>query len=269
MDVFTHKWKTLAVEKMPGAALVKLNRPDRRNALSLEAMRELTECARGLKPRTDVHAVVLTGTEDYFSAGADLADADRGDESTMTLLEKRQRAAVGPDMCDAWEALEQVTICAIEGYCIGGGAALAVSCDFRIAGEGASLRLPEIALGINMSWHSLPRITALVGPARAKRFTIFCEALDAKDALAWGMVDEFTPKGKALALAKQWAARITTLPPIPVRMSKQAINEAALAHARGTIFMDRDQFLLTSTSNDFKEGVEAFLEKRDPNFRGD
>ena len=107
-----------------------------------------------------------------------------------TRLEQRQSVRIGPDLCAAWEALEQVTIAAIEGYCIGGAAALAVSLDFRIAGEGAYLRLPEIALGMNMSWGALPRITALVGPSRAKQFAIFCEPCDSRDALAWGMVDE-------------------------------------------------------------------------------
>ncbi len=269
MDVFAHAWKTLSVTAKSGMAIVRLNRPERRNALSLEMMRELTSCARELKSRTDIHAVILLGTDDYFSAGADLDDPERADEDGLTLLERRQRVLAGPDMCDGWEALEQVTICAIEGYCIGGAVALALACDFRIAGEGASFRLPEVALGINMSWHTLPRLVALVGPARAKKFSIFCEDLPASEAALWGMVDEVAAKGGAFASAETWAAKVLKLPPVPVRMSKEAINRAALAQAQSAIYMDRDQFLLTSGANDFKEGVKAFLEKRDPDFKGD
>ena len=269
MDVFSHDWRRLLVEQDGPTAVVRLSRPEKRNALSLELMRELTVFAREVKPRTDVHTIILTGTDEYFSAGADLTDPERVGLADMTLLERRQSVLAGPDMCDAWEALEQVTICAIEGYCIGGAVALALACDFRIAGEGASLRLPEVALGINMSWHTLPRLTALVGPARAKRFTIFCEALSAEDGLTWGMIDELVTKGGAFALAQEWAAKLAKLPPVPVRMSKEAINRAALAQAQSAIFMDRDQYLLTTGANDFREGVDAFLEKRDPEFKGD
>jgi enoyl-CoA hydratase len=163
--------------------------------------------------------------------------------------------------------LEQLTIAAIGGYGIGGGAALAVALDFRIAGEGAYLRLPEIALGMNMSWGALPRIAALVGPSRAKRFAIFCEPCPAREALDWGMVDEVVPSGEALARA--WAAKVAALPPLAVRMTKEAITTQAGALFRATSAMDRDQWLLTSESADFAEGGRAFREKRSPKFRGD
>ncbi len=214
-----------------------------------------------------MQAIILTGTDAYFSAGADLADPDR--VQPRTRLEQRQQVRIGPDMCAAWEGLEQVTIAAIEGYCIGGAAALAVALDFRIAGEGAYLRLPEIALGMNMSWGALPRVAALVGPARAKRFAIFCEPCDADQALAWGMIDEMTPKGGALAAARVWAAKVAALPPLPVRMTKEAINAQANALHRATSVMDRDQWMLTSETSDFREGAAAFLQKRPPKFRGD
>ena len=246
-----------------------LARPQARNALSVGLMSQLLDAARFLQDETAVQAVILSGAADYFSAGADLADSARGARAPATRLERRQAARLGPDLCAAWEGLEQVTIAAVEGYCIGGAAALAISLDFRIAGQGAYFRLPEIALGMNMSWGALPRLAALVGPSRAKRIAIFCEPCGADQALAWGLVDELTAAGGALAAARAWAAKAAALPPLPVRMTKEAINAHAGALARAASLMDRDQWMLTAETADFREGGAAFRQKRKPSFKGD
>ncbi|HEY2708642.1 MAG TPA: enoyl-CoA hydratase/isomerase family protein [Caulobacteraceae bacterium] len=232
-------------------------------------MRQLIDAAAVFRASTTIQAVILSGAADYFSAGADLADAERLSGRARTRLEQRQAARLGPDLCAAWESLEQVTIAAIGGYCIGGAAALAVALDFRIAGGGAYLRLPEIALGMNMSWGALPRITALAGPSRAKQLAIFCEPCPAEQALAWGLVDEVVPAGQALTRSREWAAKVAALPPLPVRMTKEAINAQAGALHRATSAMDRDQWMLTAETRDSAEGGAAFREKRKPRFTGD
>jgi enoyl-CoA hydratase len=174
----------------------------------------------------------------------------------------------GPDMCRAWEEIEAVTIAAIEGYCIGGAAALAVACDFRVMGAEAYLRLPEVPLGINMSWRSIPRIAALVGPSRAKQFVMFGEPCDARRCAEWGFADEVVEKGGSLEAARRWAAKVAALPPLPIRMTKEAVNAVTTATAQASIYMDRDQYLLASHSADFREGVAAFREKRPGKFSG-
>ncbi len=259
----------LLLEEAGAVAIVRLNRPEARNALSNALMTELIDVAHGFAKRTDIHVVVLSGGRDYFSAGADLKDPARAARAKRTLLERRSDVTIGPRLCKAWEALEQVTIVAIEGFCIGGGVALAAACDFRIAGAGASFRLPEIPLGMNMSWGALPRLTALIGPARTKKLALFGEAVSAEEAREWGLVDALSPTGGAEAEALIWAEKLAALPPLAVRITKEAVNAASAALHPVSAFADRDQFLLATGTQDAAEGVAAFLEKRKARFTGD
>lgn len=257
----------ITIEREGRVAILRFDRGDRVNALSVQLLRDLAAAARALRDDVGSSAIVLTGGK-AFTGGADLADPAIGKRAEASLLERREMLRAGPDMCDAWEALDQVTIAAIEGFCIGGGVALAVACDFRIVGQGAHFRLPEIPLGMNMSWHTQPRLVNLIGVSRAKQLTIFGEKVDAGKAEQWGLVDETCADGAALETARRWAEKVAALPPVSVRMAKRGITHAATALNAVSTFMDADQFALASTSEDHREAVTAFLEKRKPNFTG-
>lgn len=257
----------VALTSEGGVAEVRLNRGDGMNALSLEVLQDLRKAAEALRSDISIHAVVLSG-ERVFSAGADLADPALADRAKAGLLERREILRAGPDACEAWSALEQVTICAIERFCIGGGVSLAVSCDFRVMASDAHLRLPEIPLGMNMSWRTLPRLTALIGPSRTKQMTIFGERINASTAAEWGLVDRLCAAGDARNTALEWARKAAALPPVAVRMSKRTIAELAALGASLASHMDSDQFALAASSQDYREAVSAFLEKRTPKFTG-
>jgi len=265
--------KYIAIEKGLGPegriAVVRFDRGDRLNALSAAAMRELRAAAQSFEDDSSTSVVILTGTAHGFSAGFDLKDAEGRDRAKLGLGERRAALMVGPRMCRAWYEMEQVTICAIEGHCIGGGAALAVALDFRICGASAHFRIPEVELGMNMSWGSVPRILQLIGPARTKQAVILAsDRISAQQAEKWGLAEEVVADGQAYAAAFAFAERIAAQPPIPTMMTKTTVNRLAGALDDLASHMDRDQFALTNLSEDHAEGVAAFMERRKPKFRG-
>jgi len=246
-------------------AVVRLNRPAERNALSQALMRELTRCARDLAERADIDVVLLTGSEQCFSAGADLKDAQTWADESLPLVVRREIASLGYRMCRAWEEMPQITIAVIEGYAVGGGLALALACDWRVAADDAFVSLPEIALGIPLTWGTIPRLTNLLGPARAKRLTILCERVPAADALAIGLIDHVAAKGQALAKAGEVAAQTLAMPAAAVRMSKESVNAVATALNHATGYMAHDQIALAAASVESRVAREAALKPRGRN----
>lgn len=261
-------WEYLSLSRHERVLEVSFTAHNRVNCLGIALMRELTELAQSLQFDSDLNAIILTGTPAMFSAGMDLKDPDLASAQQQTLSERRQLARIGPAMCAAWEALEPVTIAAIEGWCIGGGTALAVACDWRVAASDARFYVPEIRLGMNMSWQSVPRFTALIGPARTKELLILAEPIAADVAERWGLYDRVCAPGNAMATARELAAQVAARPPIPIRMAKRAINASALPLADAVSQMDVEQFLLTQTTTDAREGADAFFEQREPQFKG-
>ncbi|HOA95848.1 MAG TPA: enoyl-CoA hydratase/isomerase family protein [Quisquiliibacterium sp.] len=256
------------IERHGRIAIVRFDRQDRANALSIAACRALTDAARSFENDPDVCAVILTGTATNFSNGADLKDPERLDPQTSRLSERRLQLQTGGKLCRAWEEIEAITIAAVEGWCVGGGAALVAACDLRVAAENSHFYVPEIERGMNLQWGAVPRITHLVGPARAKRIAILSEKLPAARALDWGFVDELAAPGKSVEVAMALAERCASMPPVQVRMIKQAVNASAFALDRAVSHADFDQFALAAASADYAEGVRSFLEKRPPRYTG-
>ena len=258
----------VSIERQDRIAIVRFDRGNRANAMSSELCRQLTQAARSFENDAEVSAVVLTGTAENFTMGADLKDPERATTAQMSLAQRRIAMQTGGRMCRAWEDIEALTIVAIEGWCVGGGAAISVACDMRVASRSATFYVPEIERGMNLSWGAIPRVTHLVGPAKAKRIVILSEKLPASTALQWGLVDELCEPGTALESALALAHRAASMPPVQLRMIKQAINASAFALDRATSHADFDQFALAAASGDYAEGVRSFLEGRPPRYTG-
>lgn len=254
----------LQVTLEPPIGVVRIDRPEKKNAMSFPVLQELHDAARELRERTDISAVILAGTDTYFSAGMDLSDPELSTLADAPLSEQRKRMSYAPRMCRAWEELEQVTIAAIEGFCLGGGVSLSCSLDFRVMAESSYVQAPEIGYGMNMSWGTLPRLVHLIGPARAKQMIILAEKVGAREAHAWGFAQWVCEDGASLQTARAIAEKVASKPHAAVSMTKQTVNAIVTALDPTASHMDRDQFLLSLWKGETRERISAFLRKSEP-----
>jgi enoyl-CoA hydratase len=249
-------------------AIVWLSRPEKLNALSPDFMLKITEAALGFRDDVETRVVIFAGRGKHFSAGADLKQGQDEFGKPVSLLQRRRATRFGPDMIRAILEINQITIAVLHGAALGGGCCIATACDFRIGAVDAYCGYPEINLGMNLQWRSLPLCVRLIGPSRAKRMIILGEKIDARTLLSWGFLDEMVEREQLMEKALQMALLYAQQPPVAAQMIKQSVNAVSSAMDTALMHMDHDQWLLTSQSEDFLEGITAFLEKRKPVFKG-
>lgn len=255
-------YRNVEIERHGDVALVRFDRKKNLNAFNGELVLELTDVARSFHGDLDTRAVVLTGSKDYFSAGADLEDMATRNDAELSDLERREVFYRGVRLCEAWESMPQVTVAAIEKLAVGAGVALPIALDWRVMGKSAFLYVPEVKIGINLQWGALPRLVTLVGPARAKRICILCERMDSATALDWGLVEEVAPDGQAAEKAMELARAAAEMPAVAVRMIKEGVNAIAGVHHRIGSFADADQSQLSAGLEDARSARQRFLRKQ-------
>ncbi|WP_054911577.1 enoyl-CoA hydratase-related protein [Pseudomonas sp. NBRC 111127] len=244
-----------------GYAIITLDRPERRNALNLEIKQLLAEAVEALAGDPRVHALVITGAGGYFVAGTDIAEMRDMTPTEHTALQTGRLFEV-VDRC------EKPVIAAIEGYALGGGCELALACDIIIASRTARLGQPEINVGIMPGAGGTQRLLRTIGKYRTALLTLTGEPLSAEQAFNAGMLSEVCDEGAALQRACAIAARIAAQPPLAVRAIKALLATGEDAPLHSMLKLERSAFVQLFDSEDQKEGMTAFLEKRKPTYRG-
>ncbi len=260
------RYQTLKTEQAGHIKVVKFNRPSRANAVTYELLVELEACAFALRDEPETRVVIFTGEGRHFCSGADLDDASR---QAAPLVLNRRRVQAGARAIRALQAIDQITIAAWNGAAMGGGACFATALDFRIGAEDCFMQYPEIDLGVNLMWQSLPLITHLVGPARAKRLVAGGGRFHAPTLLDWGVLDEVAPPTELMDRAFAFAGEYVRKPPIAVQMIKKSVNHIVSALDQSIMHMDSDQYLLARTTADHPEATAAYRAKREPYFKGE
>ncbi|MFG1210457.1 enoyl-CoA hydratase-related protein [Xanthobacter flavus] len=242
--------------------IITLNRPEALNALNSRITAELSQAAAAFDADPAIGAIVVTGSERAFAAGADIKEIK--DKTFAEVYEEQLITAT-------WEGLSRVrkpTIAAVSGHAIGGGCEVALMCDIIVASETARFALPETTIGIIPGAGGTQRLTRIVGKAMAMDMILTGRALSAQEALAMGLVSRVVPAGTHVAEAVAIAARISASSGPVVRLAKEAVNQAYETHLQEGLYVERRLLYATFALEDRREGMNAFAEKRKPIFRG-
>ncbi|AAB90798.1 enoyl-CoA hydratase/isomerase family protein [Archaeoglobus fulgidus] len=242
-------------------AVATLNRPEKLNALDTKTRMELAEVIEGIEEVARV--LIITGSGKAFAAGADINELLQRD-----AIKAFEATKLGTDLFSRIEELEIPVIAAVNGYTLGGGCELAMACDIRIASEKAKFGQPEINLAIIPGAGGTQRLPRLVGLGMAKKLVLTGEIIDAQTALRIGLVEEVVEHERLMERAKEVAAKIIEKSPLAVKVAKKALNASINMPLKEGLRYEASLFALLFSSEDAKEGMRAFLEKRKPEFRG-
>jgi enoyl-CoA hydratase len=254
-------YENVLVDKDGSVAIVTLNRPQQLNALSYGLVKDLCLALESLDQNDEVRVIILTGGQKVFAAGADIkemADAGPFDEPVAGRLAYRDRV----------NKISKPVIAAVSGYALGGGCELAMSCDIIIASETARFGQPEVNIGIIPGSGGTQRLTHIVGKHRAMEMILTAEPISAQEAERLGLVTRVVPVELLLEEAKGIAKKIAAKPLLAIRHAKEAVLKAANMGLDDGLDFERKSFYTLFASEDRKEGMKAFLEKRKPVFKG-
>lgn len=257
-------YKTLIYEKKDNIGLLTINRPDKMNAISNELTSELRSLLDELEKDNDLRAVVITGAGDKaFVAGADIKElVDRDARLGRQVSSERQK------IFSRIENLPVPVIAAVNGYALGGGLEIALACNIRICSEKAQFGAPEVKLGIIPGDGGTQRLPRLVGLGRAMEMILTGDFIDAQEAYRIGLVNAVVPPEELMDKAMELAKKIASRPPLAVRYAKEAVNRSQEGDTASGFALESYLHALTCTTEDKKEGVAAFLEKRKGKFKG-
>jgi enoyl-CoA hydratase len=248
-----------------GTGVLTINRPKVLNALNWDTLRELREFVEDILPKEGLKALIVTGAGDKaFVAGADIAQ--------MNDMKPREFQEYVDYAHRVYEYLEEgpcPSIAAVNGYALGGGCELALACDIRIASDRAKMGFPEVKLGIFPGWGGTQRITRVLGLGKTKELVFTGEMIDAQEALRIGLVERVVPHEDIMTEALKLAGMIAKTGPLAVRLSKTAINSGSEMDLHKALLLEKTLVSLCFDSADRVEGMQAFLEKREPSFTGE
>lgn len=242
-------------------AVITLNRPEKLNALDTVTRKELLKSFSEVEEKARV--AIITGSGKAFAAGADINELLQRDP--IAALEA---AKLGTELFTRIEESDIVSIAAVNGYALGGGCELAMACDIRIASRNAKFGQPEINIGIIPGAGGTQRLPRLVGLGMAKKLVLTGEMIDAEEALRVGLVEEIVDEDKLMERAKEIARKILKKPPLTVKLAKRALNASRSMSLPDGLRYELSLFSILFSTEDAKEGMRAFLEKRKPEFRG-